>query len=234
MKYIYLDETESTNNYAKEHITEIEDKVIVYTSKQTRGRGRFDRTWVDLGSENIYMSIVLKPAEEMRRNFSNLTQYTALKLAETFEKYGVIPQIKWPNDILINNKKISGILAETVIKNNKLAGIIIGIGINLNANEEDFSKIDKPVTSLNIETNKKINKEEFLNDYICKFFDKYDEFLQKGFPYIKTDYEKYINFLGKEIIINNLNKTITGIAEEITNDGAIIINGEKLFTGDIL
>lgn len=234
MKYIYLDETESTNNYAKEHITEIEDKVVVYTSKQTCGRGRFDRTWVDLGSENIYMSIVLKPAEEMQKNFSNLTQYTALKLAETFEKYGVIPQIKWPNDILINNKKISGILAETVFRKNKLNGIVIGVGINLNANKEDFIKIEKLATSLNIEIGKDVDKQKFLDDFNNNFFNKYEKFLEQGFSLIKNDYEKYINFIGKEITINNLNDKVTGIAEKITDNGALIINNREFYTGDIV
>ena len=234
MKYIYLDETESTNNYAKEHITEIEDKVVVYTSKQTCGRGRFDRTWVDLGSENIYMSIVLKPAEEMQKNFSNLTQYTALKLAETFEKYGVIPQIKWPNDILINNKKISGILAETVFRKNKLNGIVIGVGINLNANKEDFIKIDKLATALNIEIGKDVDKQTFLDDFNYTFFNQYEKFLEQGFSLIKNGYEKHINFIGKEITINNLNDKITGIAERITDNGALIINNREFYTGDIV
>ena len=64
------------------------------------------------------------------------------------------PNIKWPNDILINGKKISGILAETVFSNNKLNGIIIGVGLNLNAKKNQFSIIDKPVTALNLEINK--------------------------------------------------------------------------------
>src|SRR5574344_439926 len=108
MKYIYLPETTSTNTFCKENSEKIEDKTIVYTFKQTSGRGRFNRTWVDLGSGNIFMSILLRP--ENVSILPNLTQFSALILAKTFEKYGVIPTIKWPNDILINGKKISGIL----------------------------------------------------------------------------------------------------------------------------
>ena len=124
--------------------------------------------------------------------------------------------------------------SETVFKNNELKGIIIGVGINLNANEKDFSKIDKPVTALNIELNKSIDKMIFLESFTNRFFDGYEKFLKDGFISIKHKYENYINFIEKEITINNLNEKITGTAQEITDDGAIVINGRKFFTGDIL
>lgn len=234
MKYLHFEQINSTNNYCKENIDSIDDKTIVYTSNQTQGRGRFNRTWVDLGSENIFMSYVLKPSKELKPVYSNLTQYTGLKLAETFIEYGIDPKIKWPNDILINGKKISGILAETVFRNNELKGIVIGVGLNLNADVKDFGQIDKPITALNIETNSPVDKIEFLKKFTNIFFKDYENFLEKGFLYIKKNYEKYINFLGKEITINNLNEKITGIAEKITNDGAIVINDKEFFTGDIL
>lgn len=234
MKYKYLDEINSTNSYCKTNIDVLADKSVVYTSKQSGGRGRFNRVWIDLGSENIFLSIVLKPSESLLPVFSNLTQYTALKLAEVFSDWGVSPNIKWPNDILISGKKISGILAETVLKENKLKGIIIGVGLNLNANEKDFVQVDKLVTALNIELAHKIDKEKFLKQFIEKFFEGYENFLNEGFISIKNEYEKYIDFIGKDITINNLNEKVSGIVEKITNDGAIVINGEKFFTGDII
>ena len=234
MNILYLDEVNSTNSYSKEHILEIEDKTVICAFKQTAGRGRFSRVWVDLGCDNLFVSIVLKPSNDFREVYSNLTQYTALKLAETFEKYDVLPIIKWPNDILINDKKISGILAETVVKNNELKGIIIGIGINLNADAKNFNKIDKPVTSLNLENGEFIDKQKFLDIFLNLFFCDYESFLKKGFISIKNNYKKYVNFLGKSITINNINETIVGIAERITDKGAIIINGKEYYTGDIV
>lgn len=234
MNYLYLDEIDSTNSYCKKNIDFISDKTVVYTSKQTRGRGRFNRIWVDLGHENIYLSIVLKPSTYLDSVYSNLTQYTALKLAQTFVIYGVNPNIKWPNDILVNDKKISGILAETVFSQNILKGIIIGVGLNLNANKKDFDKIDKKVTSLNLEIGSAVDKNQFLNKFIDNFFADYEKFIKQGFVFIKSDYEKYINFINKEITISNLNEKITGIVQKITNDGAIVINDKKFYTGDIL
>ncbi len=234
MRLLFLDEINSTNTYSKEHVNELHDKDVVYTFKQTAGRGRFDRKWVDLGSGNIYLSIILKPSSDLKQVYSNLTQYTALKLAETFEKYNVIPQIKWPNDILIDEKKISGILAETVFKQNQLQGLIIGVGVNLNADENDFKKIDKKVTALNIETHKEINKIDFLNCFIDNFFANYEKFLNNGFKSIKDEYMKRINFLNKEITIHNFNEDYTGIVEDISDEGSVIINNKEFYTGDIL
>ena len=105
MNLFYLEEIDSTNKYAKEHIHNLSDKTVVYTFNQTNGRGRLERKWNYLGKDNIYASIILKPSEKMKEVYSNLTQYLCVILAQTFEEYGVIPKIKWPNDIQINSKK---------------------------------------------------------------------------------------------------------------------------------
>ena len=86
MNFLYLEEIDSTNKYAKEHISELEDFTIIYTSKQTAGRGRFERKWTDTGKNNIYASIVLKPSQEIKEVYSNLTQYLCVILAEIFDK----------------------------------------------------------------------------------------------------------------------------------------------------
>ncbi|MBQ3311895.1 biotin--[bacterium] len=232
-KLLFLEEIDSTNNYAKTHISDIDDKTVVYTNKQTNGRGRFDRKWIDLGNENLYLSIVLKPSENLKSTYCNMTQYASLKLSETFDEYGVESFIKWPNDILINNKKISGILAESVIKSGYMQGIVLGIGINLNSKTNDLAKINKAATSLNIEIQNKVDKNKFLDKFTEKFFRDYDKFLVNGFLYIKDDYIKKINFIGKEITITNMDNNITGIAECVTDTGAIIINNQEFYTGDI-
>lgn len=230
----HLNIVNSTNLYSKEHINNIKNKTVIYTSKQTNGRGRFNRAWVDLGNENLFVSIVLKPSKDLKPVYSNLTQYTALKLAKTFETYDITPQIKWPNDILINGKKISGILAESVMSEGKLKGLVIGIGLNLNAKTEDFKQIDKEVTALNIETGKPIDKNIFLDELCQNFFNDYENFLKFGFISIKKEYESYANFIGKEVTIKNFATTVKGIAEKITDNGAIVVDGQEFLTGDII
>ena len=105
MEYLYLEEVDSTNKYAKEEINNINDMTVVYTYKQTAGRGRLQRNWTYAGEDNIYATIVLKPSNQMKEVYSNLTQLLCLILAEVFEEYGIVPKIKWPNDIRINEKR---------------------------------------------------------------------------------------------------------------------------------
>lgn len=246
MEKIYLDRVDSTNKWAKAHIEELKDKTLVYTYNQTAGRGRLNRSWNNIGEDNIYASIVLKPSDTMKNVYSNLTQYLCLVLAETMEEYSVIPKIKWPNDIQINGKKISGILAEGVGGVNKrvnngqmLEGIILGFGVNLNTTKEILEKINQPATSLNIETNSIIDKEVFLQKVLDRFCLLYDDFIKGGFLLIKEDYIKRNSFLNKEISVRVFDKVLTGKAIDITDNGALKIvdkdNKEQiLFIGDIL
>ena len=239
MNLFYLEEIDSTNKYAKEHIQNLSDKTVVYTFNQTNGRGRLERKWSYLGKDNIYASVVLKPSEEMREVYSNLTQYLCVVLAQTFEEYGVEPKIKWPNDIQINSKKISGILAEGVIEKGKLEGLVLGFGINLNTKKELLDKIDQPATSLNIEIGEEIDKEIFLKKLLAKFCLMYDKFIETGFLLIKEEYLKRAGFLNKEVSVKVFDRTVSGIAKDITDNGALRLIDKQnkehiLLIGDIL
>ena len=155
MDFIYLEEIDSTNKFAKEHLSELKDRTTIYANVQSAGRGRLERKWVTNSGKNIYASIVLKPSKDLKDVYSNLTQYLSLVLSEVIEEYtspyNVYAKIKWPNDVRINGKKISGILAESAIEKGELKGIILGFGVNINCSKEDLEKIDQPATSLNIE-----------------------------------------------------------------------------------
>ncbi len=240
MKIITLQKVESTNSYAKENITAIADKTAIHALRQTSGRGRLNRSWIDLGDDNLFVSIILKPSTTFNEIYPNLTQYLSVALCKVLETYGLSPQIKWPNDVLINGKKIAGILSETVMQGKVLQGIILGIGVNLNSNIENLKSIpDKIATSLNIETGKNIKSEDFLNELLTEFFTNYDEFLNNGFKSIK---EAYINrncFLDKELSVQIFNNIKTGYAKEVNNNGELILQTEDnkefvLTIGDIL
>ena len=122
MKKIYLSEVDSTNLYAKSNIENLADKSIVHAANQTAGRGRLQRTWVNLGEGNLFLTFVLKPSNSFNEVYSNLTQYLSVVLCKILEEYGLKPQIKWPNDVLINGKKIAGILSETVMQGSLFKG----------------------------------------------------------------------------------------------------------------
>lgn len=241
MRVIKLEETKSTNTYSKEHLTLLEDRSVVHAVRQTDGRGRLNRKWIDLGKNNLFFSIVLKPSKQFSSVYSNLTQYASVILCRIFENYGILPKVKWPNDVMIDGvRKICGILCETVIENNELKGIILGIGVNLNASKEDVKNVpDRIVTALNLEIGKSVNPDAFLNEFLTEFFKSYDEFLSKGFDYIMNDYLNRNCFLEKKLSVQVLSEIKSGYAKGINNSGELILQTDEnkeliLNIGDIL
>ncbi len=240
MKILSLEETDSTNIYAKQHLAELEDCTVISSRRQTAGRGRLNRSWLDLGDGNLFVSIVLKPSAAFNKNFVNLTQLLSVCICKTIERYGIKPEIKWPNDVNINGKKIAGILSETVMQGANLKGIILGFGINLSASAEDVKKVtDKDVTSLSIELGGKCpEKNEFLTNLLNSFFGDYNKFMEEGFCFIKHDYLSRVNFIGKEISVKLPNEIKCGFAESIDDDGALHLKENKevfvLTIGDII
>lgn len=240
MNIINLEEVDSTNLYAKQNFALFDDKTAIIANRQTAGRGRFDRKWIDLGGENLFMSIVLKPSTIFDCKYSNLTQYMCVVLAKTLEDYGLKPTIKWPNDVMVNNKKIAGILSETVIQGQNFYGLVLGIGVNINAEKDDLKQIKERVaTALNIELKRAYeDKNLFAKKLLNNFFENYREFLDGGFPYIKDEYVKRCKILGKNISVQIFNTRRSGVAKYISDTGELIISekGKEavLTMGDIL
>ena len=239
MNIIRLDEVNSTNLYAKSNIASFDDKTIIVAGRQTSGRGRFNRKWVDLGDGNLFMTIVLKPSNSFSDIYANITQYLSVVLCKILENYGVLPTIKWPNDVLVNEKKIAGILSETVMNGGNFRGLVLGIGVNLNSDSKSVKQIiDKEVTALNIELNKPVNMDEFLNVLLDRFFENYDEFLSKGFDFIFKDYVERCSVINKEISVQVLSEKKSGKVKSISKNGELVLeqnNKELILTmGDIL
>jgi len=223
MNILFFEKLDSTNTYSKLNLDSLSDKTVVSTKVQTAGHGRFERSWVDLGTENIYMSIVLKPSDKFSETYSNLTQYLSIVLSEQLEELGLSPQIKWPNDVLLNGKKVCGILAEAVFKGEKLRGIILGIGVNLNVKAELLSQIDRPATSVNLELGQDVDKPEFMDKLLSRFFAGYDDFLKNGFVSIRDEYEKRASFLDQDLNIAIFNRVQSGFCCGVTKDGALVL-----------
>ena len=238
MERVYLEEVDSTNKWAKENLAGLKNMSVVYTYKQTAGRGRLDRKWNYNGAGNIYASIVIKHKGSMKDVYSNLTQYLSLIISEVIEEYNVKPFIKWPNDIKVDGKKIAGILAEAVIEDDSTS-IILGFGVNLNCKREDMDRIDKPATSLNLVAGMEIDKEHFFQRVLDKFCLGYDNFIGEGFQSIRDEYKNKAEFLNREITVKVFDKSVYGIAKDVTENGALRIVGNKgdehiLYMGDII
>lgn len=239
MNLLKFDLIDSTNTYGVKNFDDLEDKTIITANAQTSGKGRFDRVWVSENCGNIYLSFILKP--QNKDHLSNLTQFLSTAAAKVIETYGITPEIKWPNDVLINGKKICGVLCEGVLEKNKFKGVVLGIGINLNYDKETLKNIEKPVTSLNLETKKHINKENFLNSLINEFFKNYEKTTANGFDSFKDDYLKYVKFLGRQIFIQERDgdEKILYTAKNLDKNGNLIVidseNNEKIIlSGDLI
>ena len=155
----YFETLDSTNSYAVRHFDELSDGDLVVAKAQTAGRGRLNRKWISKEG-NLFASFVIKePFEEpfYATMVSSLSVVAAVK--ELYPQ--VNPVIKWPNDVIIGEKKLCGILCEGVIREGKLNGIICGIGVNLNLTEEELAAIDQPAISLSVAAAEKINLKKF-------------------------------------------------------------------------
>ena len=237
---VTLEEIPSTNSYAIELMCSFDDKCIIFAPHQTSGRGRFDRKWVCDDSENIYMSIILKPENANKYPFPNLTQYLSVVVCRVLEReFSLKPAIKWPNDILVENAKISGILAESYMHNNKIEGIVLGLGLNVNLKKETLEKIDQNATSIGYLTGKQYDVEKILKNICDEFFENYDAFVKGGFEYIKTEYVERCGFLGKNIFIREANQKEQYFAKTIDDEGLLLAVDAlgcecRIMTGDVL
>jgi len=237
---ITLDEVHSTNSYAIENARYFDNGNVIFTMHQSSGRGRYNRKWVCDDSENIYMSIVLKPENINNYPFANLTQYLSVVVCRFLEnEFNLKPQIKWPNDILIDGYKISGILAESYMEKNEIKAVILGLGLNVNLKNETIEKIDQKATSLFALTDKNYDSEELARKICDIFFADYDEFIEKGFGFIEKDYKDRCGFLGKNIAIRENNEKKQYFAKDIDKDGLLVAEDEfgsecKIITGDVL
>ena len=197
---------------------------IVVSEKQTKGKGRFSRHWHSPAKKGIYCSIILRPSFSPE-HAPGLSLMTAVALADTFSEYTNKVKIKWPNDILLNGKKTAGILTELSAEKNKINHIIVGVGINLNHSLTDFSdEIKKTATSLSIESNRTVNRVEFLQKFLFRFENMYQQYKIDRLASIHTKLKNYSSLLETEIQLANGNEVISGKVVDISVDGALLLD----------
>lgn len=175
----YFPSLPSTNTYLKELDAEsVKQGLVILTDNQTGGRAQYDRTWTTEPRQNLTFSMVFKPSAS--DGFHALTMACALALVEqlgTLSNENCV-KIKWPNDVLLNNKKVAGMLTESVFLGNKPDRLIIGIGLNVNQQEYEGELADK-ATSLRIETDQPLSREKLLGELLTRIEHKYRLWHQK-------------------------------------------------------
>jgi len=216
-KIIKFETLPSTNLYLKQNYQTLDEFTIITTDNQTNGKGRLNRTW-NSKKDDLTFSILLKPNIDSSK-LPLISLIAGASLCRVINKY-IKSKIKWPNDILVNNKKIAGILVEGVYSN-KTEAIIVGIGLNVNSVEFPDDLIIK-ATSLKKELNKYIDKEKILNKIIKEFIIIYNEFLHGNNIYL--DIVRENNYLkNKKAYINNNEVEIL----DIDYNGNLIIKDQE-------
>ena len=242
-RIFYYQKTESTNIIAKEKAQSKKDKVfegtLVIAEKQTGGKGRLGRKWFS-PSGGIWLSIILYP--DLSPAFiPRITLVTAVAIVKAIrELTRVQALIKWPNDILIHEKKVCGILTEISAELDIINWLVVGLGINANIEHSEFPpEIESISISLQEILKQKISRVKLVQIFLQEFEKYYQMLNEKKSDFIFKEWKMYSNTLGRKIKIKSGNQIISGKALDINNKGALIVqkaNGEclEIISGTIL
>lgn len=235
----YFPVTDSTNQRIRTFAEAgKENGLLVIAEEQTGGKGSRGRSWVSPPGTGIWMSILLRPELEPTKA-SMITIVAALAIVKALEQTVSIPvKIKWPNDIVMNGKKVCGILTEMSADMEAVRYIIVGIGIN--ANTENFPEdlLDR-ATSIFKESGKKIDRTALVAEFCFQFERYYERFLEAGnLRFLKVDYEAYLINIGKEVKIIKNKKEKIRRALGINELGGLIVEKEDgtkecVFSGEV-
>ncbi|WP_341356536.1 biotin--[acetyl-CoA-carboxylase] ligase [Rossellomorea sp. y25] len=212
---------------------------LVISDEQTAGRGRLMREWHSSKGTGIWMSLILKPLLPPQKA-PQFTLITAVAVVQAIEEATDLhPQIKWPNDILIDGKKVTGILTELQAESDKINSIIIGIGMNVNHTKEHFpDELQTIATSLAIEQGDTLSRSEIVQKVLERIEALYSIYMKEGFTPIKLLWESYAISIGKKIRARTINGTIEGRALGITDEGVLKIEDttgtvHQIYSADI-
>lgn len=229
----------STNTIAKFLAKkEAEDGTVVIAEVQTKAKGRSGKKW-ESPKGGIWLSLILKP-ELPPSKASLITLVTGVAVAKTINKLGVDAKIKWPNDVLIEGKKISGILTEASATMNNIDYIIVGVGIDTNLKIEDFNDdvLKSKITTLNEELGENIDENKFIANFLKEFEEIYDSYKKGEVEKILHEWRILSDTIGKYVeITQSHGKVKHGYALGINKEGSLIIeeadgNLVKIMSGE--
>ncbi|MFH1790484.1 MAG: biotin--[acetyl-CoA-carboxylase] ligase, partial [Candidatus Omnitrophota bacterium] len=207
---------------------------VVIAEKQERGRGRLGRKWIS-PSGGVYMSCVIKP-DILPREIQEFTLVTALALCDAIRIVtGLKPGVKWPNDVYINGKKVCGILTEMKAETDRIDFVIVGIGVNVNTGQ---GMLPDTATSLKKEKGCHVSRIDIARQILMELESKYFLFRRDGFQGMRKAIKALSCTIGNRVEVATHNSRYAGLAEDIDNEGALIVKmpgGEcrRVLSGDV-
>ena len=233
---LHFETIDSTNDYAKKIGNELRDGSVIISEEQTKGKGRLGRVWESKAGEGIWMSIILKP-NIIPNKAPFITLIAGASIVKALNILGVDAKIKWPNDITINNKKLSGILTELSAEIERVNYIVVGIGMNVK--DTDFEEELKDKATSLYKENYNLSRVDIVKEILCQFEKLYLDYIEKDDKKEVLDIcRQYSAIINKEIyVIKNDQKELVdciGINEE----GNLIIKNkdgkfEEIMSGEV-
>jgi len=236
---LFSREIDSTNKSAKELALDgAREGTVVIAETQTKGRGRLGREWVS-PTGGLWFSLILRP--KLRPSEAvKLTFVAGLAVAKVLrEMFDLKVETKWPNDVLVNGRKICGILTEMNTTGETVNFVVVGVGVNTNFDvEKAFPEhLRRVATSLENELGRKVRLEELFRGLLERLENLYELFTKEGFNSILEEWKNHAGFLGRQVEVTSPTEKLSGLALDVDHDGALVLRLEdgtirRVFVGD--
>lgn len=228
----------STNTALKDRIledSEIRNGTVISAREQTTGRGRSNRKWVTLPNTNLCFSLLLKTDCELIA-VPSLTMAVALGISDFLNSRDIPSSPKWPNDVLVGTKKICGILSERITHNGQ-TGIIVGIGLNVNMSDEEAAAINRPATSMLIESGKAFDLDATLENLLPHIGTWITDWEKDGFSALRTTWTERAGPIGKPLKVHDADLYKEGTLAGFGEHGELLLQTaaglETIWSGDV-
>jgi len=218
----YVESTDSTNTLAQQLAREgTPNGTVVLAETQLKGRGRLGRSWVSPPYRNLSLSVVLRP-DIASSEAPQIGLVAGLAVTETVREWGPHAMIKWPNDVLIDGRKLAGILTEMEAAEGRVQFVVIGIGINLNSKSEDFPpELHHRLTTLCAASGGLVDRDAFAARLLSHLEQRYEMLLRDGFATIRPLWEALSCLTGRQVRIEGGTQTCEGVVTGLAADGTL-------------
>lgn len=223
-----FESTTSTNDVIEKLAHDgVKEGVVVFAESQTRGRGRLGRKWMSPAGKGLWFSVLLRP-ELAPQAITQLTVASAAALRRAIaSQTGLEPEIKWPNDLLLSGKKVSGILTELSAELDRVKHVILGIGVDVNLNASDFPlELKDTATSLKAEVGRALSRAELAVAILRELDADYARVVNGEFAAVADEWEAHCTTIGRVIAIRAGDRQVRGRAESLGEDGALLLRSE--------
>jgi BirA family biotin operon repressor/biotin-[acetyl-CoA-carboxylase] ligase len=223
-----FEQTTSTNDVVEKLARDgVREGAVVFAESQTKGRGRLGRKWISPARKGLWMSILLRPNLRPQET-TQLTVASATALRRAIvSQTRLQPEIKWPNDILINGKKVAGILTEMSAELDRVRHVIPGIGIDVNQDASEFpADLRKIATSLKIEGGESFSRPALAVAILQELDEEYARVCAGKFSEIANEWVEHCGTIGKDVTVRIGDRAIHGRAESLDDEGALVLRTE--------